>query len=236
MKEKIIVAWSGGKDSAMALHELTNSGIFEITALITTLTEDYERISMHGVRRVLLNEQASLLRLPLEEIRITKQGTNEEYEKKMAECLKKHKEKGVESVAFGDIFLEDLKKYRENNLAKISMRGLFPLWGKDTLGLARSFIQAGFKSILTCVDGKKLSGEFAGRIFDEKLLSDLPSDVDPSGENGEFHSFVFDGPILSLPVRFKKGKTVLRDNRFYYCDLFPDRCLPDLRGQESLTA
>ena len=219
--EKIIFAWSGGKDSAMALYELQKSRSYEISALLTTVTEGYDRISMHGVRRVLLEEQAESLGLPLEKIYITKKSSNEEYEAKMSELLTRYHAKGVSSVAFGDIFLEDLKKYREDNLSKIGMKGVFPIWKRDSAGLARSFIDSGFKAVITCVDSKALGKDFAGRDFDNEFLSNLPPDVDPCGENGEFHSFVYDGPIFSKRILCEKGEVVFRDGRYYYCDLIP---------------
>ena len=216
---KILYAWSGGKDSSMALYELRKSRDHEISALLTTVTEDYDRISMHGVRCTLLERQAESLALPLEKIYITKSSSNDDYESKMLEVLSRYKKLGVSAVAFGDIFLEDLKKHREENLAKLDMVGIFPIWKKDTPQLAVDFIDAGFKAILTCVDSKFLDRTFCGKIFDRQFLSQLPSGVDPCGENGEFHTFVYDGPIFSRPIACEKGEVVLRENRFYYCDL-----------------
>lgn len=219
---KTIFAWSGGKDSAMALYEIKKLGDHKILVLLTTVTEDYDRISMHGVRNFLLEQQAESLCLPLEKVYISKNSSNEEYETRMKEKLIYYQNKGASSVVFGDIFLEDLKKYREENLSKIRMKGIFPVWKKDTSEMARLFISLGFKAIITCVDSNYLDKKFAGRIFDEQFLTELPSDVDLCGENGEFHSFVFDGPIFKKTVRFKKGEVVLRDNRFYFCDLIPE--------------
>ena len=219
--EKVLVAWSGGKDSAIALHEIRKSKNYEIAALLTTVTEGYDRISMHGVRRVLLEQQAQALGLPLEKVFISKKSSNKEYESKMGTALEKYSALGVSSVVFGDIFLEDLRKYRESNLAKIDMKGLFPIWKRNTNKLAKEFIADGFKAIVVCVDSKVLDGKFAGRMFDETFLEELPEKIDPCGENGEFHSFVFDGPVFRKPVGIKKGEVVLRDNRFYYCDLMP---------------
>jgi uncharacterized protein (TIGR00290 family) len=217
--EKILFAWSGGKDSAMALYELKKSKGYEIRALLTTVTEDYDRVSMHGVRRVLLEKQADSLCIPLEKIPISKQSSNEEYESRMRAALERYKEAGVTSVAFGDIFLEELRKYRENNLAKLGMKGIFPIWKKDSAQLARSFIDAGFRAVITCVDSQVFDKDFAGREFDGKFLDDLPAAVDPCGENGEFHSFVYDGPIFRKKISYTKGDIVLRDERFYYCDI-----------------
>jgi uncharacterized protein (TIGR00290 family) len=219
--EKILFTWSGGKDSALALYELQKSRQFEIAALITTVTTDYDRISMHGVRNVLLKQQVESLGLPLETIQISKESSNQEYEAKISDIFKLYREKGVFSVAFGDIFLADLRKYREDNLAKVGLKGLFPLWKRDTEDLALKFIELGFKAVISCVDSEFLDRSFAGRAFDKKFLSDLPENVDPCGENGEFHSFVFDGPIFRDKILYEEGNIVLRNNRFYYCDLLP---------------
>ena len=217
--EKVLFAWSGGKDSAMALYEVQKSEKYDVVALLTIVTQDYDRISMHGVRRALLEEQAALLGIPLETVLISKHSSNEEYEAKMKEALVRYKKEDIVSVVFGDIFLEDLKKYREDNLAKVGLKGVFPIWKRDTRELAAAFIDLGFKAIITCVDSKSLDKSFAGRVFDKQFLSDLPNGIDPCGENGEFHSFVYDGPIFSRGIIFEKGQVVLRDNRFYYCDL-----------------
>ena len=230
MVEKILFAWSGGKDSAMALYEVLKSRKYDVAALLTTVTQDYDRISMHGVRRVLLEQQAALLGLPLETVLISKCSSNEEYEAKMKEKLICYKQKGITSVVFGDIFLEDLKKYRENNLAKVDLKGVFPIWKRATHELAAAFIDLGFRAIITCVDSKFLDRSFTGRVFDKQFLSDLPSGVDPCGENGEFHSFVYDGPIFSSGITFEKGQVVLRDNRFYYCDLIEVESLKACRN------
>ncbi len=221
MKQRVLFSWSGGKDSAMALYELERSGDYEIAALLTTVTEDYDRISMHGVRRVLLERQADALGLPLEKILIPKDATNAEYEMKMRAMLEKYHARGVSAVAFGDIFLEDLRKYREDNLGQIGMRGIFPIWKRDSTELAHSFIALGFEAITTCVDSQSLDRRFVGRFFDPSFLTELPSGVDPCGENGEFHSFAFDGPIFKHRIKFTTGEIVLRDDRFYYCDLLP---------------
>ncbi len=218
--DKVLVSWSGGKDSAMALYQLQNSD-YEIDALLTTITRDYDRISMHGVRSVLLERQAQSLGIPLEKVYISKHATNEEYEAKMKDVMLKYRDRGVVSVVFGDIFLEDVRRYREKNLAKIGMNGIFPLWKKDTRKLAFQFIKLGFKAIVAMVDTKFLDGSFVGREYNEEFLNDLPGNVDPCGENGEFHSFVYAGPIFQDRVSFKIGRKVLRENRFYYVDLVP---------------
>ena len=225
MTQKVLFTWSGGKDSAMSLYVLRKFHNYEIVALLTSVTEDYDRISMHGVRRVLLEQQARSLGLPLEMLYITRNSSNEEYEAKMKEKLLQYKSQGVASVVFGDIFLEDLRKYREDNLAQIGMKGIFPIWKRDTTELAHTFIDLDFKAVITCVDSQSLEGKFAGRYFDNEFLSELPPKVDPCGENGEFHSFVYDGPIFHERIRFRRGKVVLRDNRFYFRDLIPVRAV-----------
>jgi uncharacterized protein (TIGR00290 family) len=221
VREKVIVAWSGGKDSALALYEVLRSGGYEVLELLTTVAKDHDRISIHGVRRVLLEQQAHALRIPLEEMFILKGASDAEYEGKLLETLKRHRDKGVSSVVFGDIFLEDVRKYREQVLAKAGMNCVFPLWKRETNELSRAFINLGFKAVITSVDSHVLGEDFAGREYDEKFLSDLPANVDPCGENGEFHSFVYDGPIFYERIGFKKGEISLRDNRFYSCDLLP---------------
>ena len=219
--DKVIVSWSGGKDSARAYYELQKTGRHEIVALLTTVTEGYDRISMHGVRRSLLEQQAQALGVPVEKVYITQKASNEEYEVRMKEKLLDYKAQGVFSVLIGDIFLEDLRKYREKKLSEVGMNGIFPIWKKDTGELARSFIELGFKAVITCVDSHHLGKDFAGREFDRQFLADLPPGIDPCGENGEFHSFVYDGPIFRRPIACQKGEVVLRDDRFYFCDLLP---------------
>ena len=219
--DKVIVSWSGGKDSARAYYELQNAGRHEIVALLTTVTEGYDRISMHGVRRSLLEQQAASLGLPVEKIYISQKSSNEEYEEKMKEKLLYYKNLGVGSVLIGDIFLEDLRRYREEKLAEIGMNGIFPIWKKDTTKLAHSFIELGFKAIITCIDSLVLDRKFVGREFDQQFLSELPAGIDPCGENGEFHSFVYDGSIFQRPIAHQKGQVVLREDRFYFCDLLP---------------
>jgi uncharacterized protein (TIGR00290 family) len=221
MREKILFSWSGGKDSALALHNLRSNEDLEIVAMLTTVTADYDRISMHGVRRVLLEKQAESIGLPLEKVVISKNSSNDEYEEKLKNSLVKHKNEGVTLVAFGDIFLEDLKRYREEYLAKIGLKGLFPLWKQKSYVLAKKFIDLKFKAIITCVDGKQLDGKFCGSEYDDELLSGLPKNIDCCGENGEFHSFVYAGPIFENEISVKRGEIVLRDERFYFCDLIP---------------
>ena len=219
--ENVLVSWSGGKDSAIALYEILKTQNYQISALLTTVTEDYDRISMHGVRSILLERQVASLGFPLEKVLIPKNASNEEYEFNMARVLAKYKEAGTTSVAFGDIFLEDLRKYREDKLASLGMRGIFPLWKSETWDLALSLNVLGFKAITTCVDSQTLGRQFAGRQIDAQFLSELPPGVDPCGENGEYHSFVFNGPIFKESVAYTPGEVVLRENRFFYCDLIP---------------
>jgi uncharacterized protein (TIGR00290 family) len=216
--EPILFCWSGGKDSAMALHALLAQRQYEIAALLTTVTEGYERISMHGVRRELLQQQAKLIGLPLHEVRIPPECVNPVYEARMEEALRFHYERGVRKVAFGDIFLEDLRVYREKNLARVGMTALFPIWKRDTRELIRFFQAQGFRSITVCIDGKVLDRRFAGRELDDTFFAELPSGVDFCGENGEFHTFVFDGPIFKSPLRVQPGEIVERDS-FVFCDL-----------------
>jgi uncharacterized protein (TIGR00290 family) len=215
---RVLVSWSGGKDSCVALHELQRSGAYEIAALMTTVTRDYERISMHGVRRELLAQQAAALGLPLHEVFIPKAASNETYEAAMAEGLAVQRGRGVETVAFGDLFLEDIRAYRDRMMAENGMTAVYPVWGRDTRAFVEDFIAAGFKAVLVCVDLAQLDASFAGRTIDAALLADLPSNVDPCGENGEFHTFVFDGPNFARPVGIAVGERVQRDG-FCFCDL-----------------
>lgn len=214
------MSWSGGKDSCLALYEIQKARDYQVAALLTTVTRDYDRISMHGVRRVLLERQAASLGLPLHEVFITKDATNEEYEAKMAEAFSTYRARGVDRVIFGDLFLEDIRAYRDQFLARHDMRGIYPVWRRDTTEFIREFINLGFKAVVTCVDGKALDPSFAGAMIDENFLSALPARVDPCGENGEFHTFVFDGPIFKEAVRFSVGEKVERDS-FWFCDLLP---------------
>jgi uncharacterized protein (TIGR00290 family) len=217
--EKVLFCWSGGKDSAMALHTLRQQREdVWITGLLTTVTDEYDRISMHGVRRGLLLRQAAAIGLPLQEVRIPPRCVNSIYEERMRKAMLLQKENGVRSVAFGDIFLEDLREYRERNLAQVGMKAIFPIWKRDTRELARDFCEKRFRGVTVCVDARKLSREFAGRELDESFFRDLPADIDPCGENGEFHTFVYDGPIFSAAIAVNRGEVVERDD-FYFCDL-----------------
>ena len=218
--EKVLFCWSGGKDSAMALYELQSSQEYEVMSLLTTITEGYDRVSLHGVRRTLIEQQAQSLGLPLKEVFIPQNCSNQEYESKMRAILTTFRESAVSRVAFGDVFLEEVRKYREDNLSQLDMEGLFPLWGRDSAKLVRSFIALDFQAITTCVDAKALDSNFVGRILNREFLADLPANVDPAGENGEFHSFVFDGPIFSKRIDYTLGSLVHRDS-LYFCDLLP---------------
>jgi uncharacterized protein (TIGR00290 family) len=213
------LSWSGGKDSALTLSTLRRRGRAP-AALITTVTEGYDRISMHGVRRELLARQADALGIPLVEVVIPPGCLNEVYEARMARAFASLPLSAVEAVAFGDLFLEDVRAYREARLAAGGRHGLFPLWGRDTGELAREFIAAGFEAIIVCLDPRTLDRSLAGRAFDERLLAELPVNVDPCGERGEFHTFVHAGPIFAAPISCETGETVERDG-FVFCDLRP---------------
>ena len=213
------LSWSGGKDSALALWTLRRRQL-EPEALITTVTESYERISMHGVRRELLARQAEGLGIPLVEVVIPPACVNEIYDARMEDAFAATPLSGVEAVAFGDLFLEDVRAYREERLAAAGRRGIFPLWGQDTVALGLEFIDAGFEATLVCVDPRVLDASFCGRRYDEQLLGDLPPGVDPCGENGEFHTFVSAGPIFAVPITCETGEIVERDG-FVFCDLTP---------------
>jgi len=219
-KIKAIVSWSSGKDSAMALHRILNSNEFEILAILTTVSDTFQRVSMHGVREELLDQQASSLGIAVEKVRIPYPCPNEVYEQKMSELLRNYKSKGVSHVVFGDLFLEDIRRYREEKLGQIGVTAVFPLWKENTDELSRTIIRVGFKAIVTCVDPKKLHPKFAGRYFVEMFLSEIPGNVDPCGENGEFHTFVFDGPIFRNRIEITVGDRVVRDG-FQFVDLVP---------------
>jgi len=219
--QDVLLAWSGGKDSALALREIVHDGRYRVAALLTTVTGEYDRISMHGVRRTLLERQAESLGLPLEQVVISPGATNDEYEAEMGATLLTLRDRvpGLDTVVFGDLFLADIRAYRERMLGRIGMRALFPLWLRDTRVLAHEFVRLGYRAVLVCVDADQLAGEFAGREFDAELLRDIPSTVDPCGENGEFHTFVYAGPGFRHAVRHTRGPVVVRDRRFVYCDL-----------------
>lgn len=221
MTEQVLFAFSGGKDSCLALQQVIQDPNLEVAALLVTLTEDYRRISMHGVQEVLLDQQGASIGLALEKVWIPASANNDTYETRMHTVLEKYKRQGVNRVVFGDIFLEDIRAYRERQLGRAGMQALFPLWGQDTGELAARFVASRFKGIICCVDSQALGKEFAGREMNPAFFQCLPDTVDPCGENGEFHSFVHDGPIFNQPVAVTTGDIVLRDQRFYYCELNP---------------
>jgi uncharacterized protein (TIGR00290 family) len=220
-RRSVVLSWSGGKDSALALHALGRTSDVRVEALLTTITRDLDRISMHGVRRSLLEAQAASLGLPLWLNVISKGAGNAEYEAGMADAFATCRARGIDTVAFGDLFLEDIRAYRDRLLAEHRMQPLYPVWRRDTDRLMREFLNQGFKTAVVCVDPKQLDPAFVGRVIDEQFLADLPPGVDPCGENGEFHTFVFDGPMFAEPVGFSFGEIVCRDG-FWFCDLVPE--------------
>ena len=219
-KTKVILSWSGGKDSALALFELSQSEKYEVRGLLTTITKDYDRISMHGVRVSLLEQQAAALNLPLKKVFITKNASNTEYESVMKNACEVIKTEEITAMAFGDIFLEDLKQYREKNLAKVGMRAVFPLWKIPTKELVEEFLANNFQAVTVTCDPRKLSERFVGRIMGRDFFDSLPADVDPCGENGEYHSFVYNSPNFSSMIPFRTGEKVFRDG-FWFCDILP---------------
>jgi uncharacterized protein (TIGR00290 family) len=238
---KTVFHWSGGKDSALALHHLLQDDAYQPVQLLTTASEASGRVSMHGVRTELVEEQARALGLPLHWLRLPEPAPMPVYEQIMEETLRALRAAKVTHAAFGDVFLEDLKAFREKGLAKVGMQGVFPLWGRDSRQLVSAFIELGFKAVVVCVNAKHLDASFAGRPLDYAFLRDLPPTVDPCGENGEYHSFVYDGPLFRQPVRFAMGEKVFRtytptpadddncfatqpapfDTGFWYFDLLP---------------
>jgi uncharacterized protein (TIGR00290 family) len=221
MTGPLILSWSGGKDSSLALDRLRARGEREIV-LLTSVTAGYDRVAIHGVRRELLRAQAAALGLPLHEFELQPACTNEAYETAFAAALHELRGRyGARRIAFGDLFLEDVRRYREERVAPLGFAPEFPLWGEDTAALARAFVARGFQARLVCVDTTQLDASFAGRAFDARLPADLPPSVDPCGERGEFHTFVTAGPIFSRPIDVEVGEVVLRDGRFAYCDLLP---------------
>jgi uncharacterized protein (TIGR00290 family) len=244
-REKIIMSWSGGKDSALALNRILQSGQYEVAALLTTCNEHFQRVSMHGVRLELLEQQAEAIGLPLEKVFVSQRSSNEEYQQKMSACLLAHKARGVTACAFGDIFLEDLKLWREENLAKVGLRGIFPIWKMDSRDLISEFFSLGFGTVICCVNDAYLGEDAVGRNIDAEFIASLPAEVDPCGENGEFHSFAFAGPLFKQPLKFKIGEKIYRPverthptdanssyvcpsgqhitKGFWFCDLLPDK-------------
>lgn len=233
MKPKAVFNWSSGKDSALALYKVLQENRNEVTTLLTSINEEFQRISMHGVHVSLLEQQAESLGLPLIKMELPKEPSMDEYRELMNKTMSEIKAMGVTQSIFGDIFLEDLRKYREEQLQSIGMEAVFPLWNKNTTELIHEFLDLGFKTVVTCVNETYLDKSFAGRIIDRDFIRDLPENVDPCGENGEFHTFTFDGPIFNAPVHFEIGETVKKtypkpktdgeDQKgeyiFWFCDL-----------------
>jgi len=224
MKRRVVMSWSGGKDAALSLYEIAHSDSFECVGLLTTVTREYDRVTMHGVRRSLIEKQAIALETTLNVVHLPADCSMEDYSKIMKRNLSKYKEDNVRGFAFGDTLLEDVRRYREEMLASEGFEAYFLLWERNTTDLLKEFIKLGFKAIITCVDGNALDPSYLGRELDEDFIESLPEDVDPSGENGEYHSFVFDGPIFHKPIPVKIGEVEERKKggkKFYYCDLRP---------------
>jgi uncharacterized protein (TIGR00290 family) len=220
MAPKAIVSWSSGKDAAWALHEVRRAREVEVVGILTTVTTPFARVSMHAVREALLDRQAAALGLSCRKVQLPWPCPNGVYEAAMAAALAAARADGVTHVVFGDLFLADVRAYREAKLAGTGIAPLFPLWGRDTARLAREMIDGGLRASLTCVDPRALDGSFAGRAFDGALLADLPAGVDPCGENGEFHTFAWAGPMFASPVAVAPGEVVQRDG-FVFADLVP---------------
>lgn len=219
MSEPVVLSWSGGKDSALALREIRRSADHHAVGLLTAITAEHDRVSMHGVRRTLLERQAESIGLPLHIMEISAGAGNEAYEVAMLQALEGFASQGVRTIAFGDLFLRDVRAYREDLVARAGMKAIFPIWGRETAALAAEFIDAGFRAVLTCVDTHAIAPGLAGRRYDHRLLEDLPPSADPCGENGEFHTFVTGGPGMAAEVPVVAGQRVLRDGRFMFCDL-----------------
>ena len=219
----VALSWSGGKDSSLALQHLRASGEHEVVVLLTTVTRDYDRVSIHGVRRALLEAQAAALGLPLIEVWLEAKSSDAAYQRAFLDALDvlSRQHPVVDQIAFGDLYLRDVRDYRDRLLAETRYRGLYPLWERPTRALAESFVADGFEATLVCVDETQIDARFAGRRFDRALLAELPPSADPCGENGEFHTFVHAGPIFSRRIDITIGEIVRREERFTYCDLLP---------------
>jgi uncharacterized protein (TIGR00290 family) len=215
---KALLAWSSGKDSAWALHALSRSPEVEVVGLLTTINSAHDRVAMHAVRHAVLEAQAAAAGLPLWPVAIPDPCPNEAYQAAMDAVLRRARAEGVEAVAFGDLYLEDVRRYRERQMAGTGLRPLFPLWGRPTRALAEEMIAGGLRAVLTCVDPRMMPPALAGRQFDRELLAELPPGVDPCGENGEFHTFAWAGPMFRAPVRVRTGEVVARGG-FVFCDL-----------------
>jgi uncharacterized protein (TIGR00290 family) len=219
-RPKALLSWSSGKDSAWALHVMRQKEEYEIVGLVTTINERYDRVAMHAVRVTLLQQQSDSVGIPLWKVPIPYPCSNEQYESSMRQLLEKAKGKGISHFAFGDLFLEDIRQYREKQLANTGIFPLFPLWKIPTDQLAQEMVQSGLRAFISCVDPKQIDRSFAGRIFDESFLNDLPPSVDPCGERGEFHSFAFAGPMFRFPIQICPGEILERDG-FIFADLLP---------------
>jgi uncharacterized protein (TIGR00290 family) len=230
VKERVLFCWSGGKDSALALHRLMQDDRYDVVALLSTYNEYYQRVSMHGVRLELSERQADSIGLPLDKVFVSERSSNEEYSLKMAERMLAYKERGVTTVAFGDIFLEDLRQWREENLAQLGMSAIFPLWKNDTSKLVREFIDLGFRSRICCINDAYLDESAVGRDIDIAFIESLPAHVDPCGENGEFHTFAYAGPIFREPLHIETGERIHREG-FWFCDLFISETKTAARAQ-----
>jgi uncharacterized protein (TIGR00290 family) len=224
-RQRVLLSWSGGKDSALAFAALAQDPTMELVGLLTSVTRGYERVSIHGVRRVLLQAQADALGLPLTEITLQPDCTNVAYEAAFLAALSAARNDygSLDAIAFGDLFLADVRAYRERLLAPTGLTPLFPLWGAPTMELAERCVTSGIDARLVCVDTTQLPASFAGRLFDRELLADLPASVDPCGERGEFHTFVANGPGFADRIAYSVGDIVQRGDRFVYCDLLPSR-------------
>ena len=220
MMKKAVFSWSTGKDSALALYKILESKEYEIVSLVTTVTEEYGRVSMHGLREELLEMQAESIGIPLKKIFIPKNCTNEVYEKSFNNGLREFIANDIKTIIFGDIFLEDVRDYRIKHMEKIGVSCIFPIWQEKSTELAERFIGLGFRAKTVCIDSEVLTKQFAGREYDLEFISQLPANIDKCGENGEFHTFTYDGPIFNFPVNCTPGEIVLRDSRFYYCDIY----------------
>jgi len=235
-KEKVLFCWSGGKDSALALNRILRSG-YEVVALLTTFNAHYQRVSMHGIRETLLEKQVDAIGLPLEKVHVSQRSSNEEYTEKMGAVMKRYKAQGIEQVVFGDIFLEDLKRWREANLAQVGMKALFPIWKVDTRELLQEFLAFGFRSIICCVNDAYFGEETVGKEIDKQFVANLPANVDPCGENGEYHSFAWAGPIFRKPLQIQVGEKVYRPVEQTHpgstpcpCPAPPDPARPQTKG------
>jgi uncharacterized protein (TIGR00290 family) len=219
--EKVLISWSGGKDCSLALHDILSGREYQVAGLLTTITKGHDRLDMHDIRYSLLDRQAEALGYPLEMVTISSHTSNADYEDSLVKSLRKYKEAGVTSVVFGDIFREDLRKYRELNLARLGMKALFPMWKKDSFQIMEALITLGFKAIVVSVNTNALDSRFVGRPIDWRFIFDFPKTADVCGEHGEYHTFVHDGPVFKRAVSYTAGETLMRDNHFNYRDLIP---------------